>query len=80
MLNNTLCWIVTREETNRVVDTNRLRAFTTNAAGQLNVLGHDGDTLGMDCAQVGVLEERDEVRLGCLLEGQDEKCASLLLH
>ena len=31
----------------------------------------DGDTLGMDGGQVGVLEERDEVRLGGLLEGTD---------
>ena len=25
-----------------------LGTLTTNAAGQLNVLGHDGDTLGVD--------------------------------
>lgn len=28
-------------------------------------------TLGVDGGQVGVLEERDEVRLGSLLEGHD---------
>ena len=49
----------------------RLRALTADAAGKLNVLGHDGDTLGVDGAQVGVLEETHEVRLGGFLEGED---------
>jgi hypothetical protein len=31
----------------------------------------DGDTLGVNGAKVGVLEERDEVRLDRLLEGAD---------
>ncbi len=31
----------------------------------------DSDTLGVDGAEVGVLEERDEVRLNRLLEGAD---------
>ena len=31
----------------------------------------DGDTLGVDGAQVGVLEEGDEVSLSGLLEGHD---------
>lgn len=47
----------------------RLRALATETAGQLDVLGLDGDTLGVDGAQVGVLEERDEVGLDGLLEG-----------
>ena len=45
-----------------------LRALATDAAGKLDVLGHDGHTLGVDGAEVGVLEETDEVRLGGLLE------------
>ena len=49
----------------------RLGALTTDAAGQLDVLGHDGHALGVDGAQVGVLEEADEVGLGGLLEGQE---------
>ena len=49
----------------------RLRALATDAAGQLDVLGHDGHTLGVDGGQVGVLEEADQVGLGGLLEGQD---------
>lgn len=37
----------------------------------MEVLGLDGDSLGVDGSQVGVLEERDEVRLGSLLESHD---------
>jgi len=48
-----------------------LRTLSANTAGELNVLGHDGDTLGVDGAQVGVLEQADEVGLGGFLEGQD---------
>jgi len=48
-----------------------LRALTTKATSELDVLGLDSDTLGMDGAQVGVLEEGDEVRLNGLLESAD---------
>jgi len=37
----------------------------------LDVLGLDGDTLGVDGAEIGVFEERDEVGLNGLLEGTD---------
>ncbi len=47
-----------------------LSALSTDAAGELDVLGHDGDALGVDGAQVGVLEEANEVRLSGLLEGE----------
>ncbi len=80
MLNNT-CWEgrevprLSRRNTHRAYARNAasrcLRALATDAAGQLDVLGHDGDTLGVDGAEVGVLEETDEVRLGGLLEGED---------
>ena len=33
-----------------------LGTLSADTAGQLDVLGHDGDTLGVDGAQVGVLE------------------------
>ena len=49
----------------------RLRALAADAARQLHVLGHDGHALGVDGAQVGVLEEAHQVRLGRLLQGQD---------
>ena len=48
-----------------------LGALSTDAAGELNVLWHDGDTLGVDGAQVGVLEETNEVGLGSLLKSKD---------
>ena len=48
-----------------------LGALTAESAGKGNVLGLDGDTLGVDSGQVGVLEERDEVGLGRLLESHD---------
>jgi histone H3 len=49
----------------------RLRALATDAAGKLDVLGHDGDTLGVDGGKVGVLEKTDEVGLGGLLKGKN---------
>ncbi len=48
----------------------RLRALATDAAGQLDVLGHDGHALGVDGRQVGVLEQADQVCLGSLLQRQ----------
>ena len=50
---------------------NDLSTLSTDAAGQLDVLGHDGDTLGVDGAQVGVLEQTNQVGLAGLLEGHD---------
>ena len=48
-----------------------LGTFATDTAGKLDVLGHDGDTLGVDGAQVGVLEETDQVSLTSLLKSSD---------
>ena len=48
-----------------------LSTLAADSAGQLDVLGHDGDALGVDGAQVGVLEETDEVSLRRLLKGHD---------
>ena len=50
-----------------------LGALTTDTPGQLDVLGHDCDTLSVDGAQVGVLEQADEVSLASLLEGHDSR-------
>ena len=36
-----------------------LSAFTTDSSGQLDVLRHDGYSLRVDRAQVGVLEQTD---------------------
>ena len=48
-----------------------LRSLSSDSARKLDVLGHDGDTLGVDGAQVGVLEKTDEVCLGGLLESKN---------
>ena len=53
-----------------LVETRRLGTLATDAAGQLDVLGHDGHTLGVDGSQVGVLEQAHQVGLSSLLEGQ----------
>ena len=45
-----------------------LRSLATNTSRQLDVLGHDGDALGVNGAQVGVLEQADQVGLAGLLE------------
>lgn len=45
----------------------RLGSLTTDTTGQLDVLWHDGNALGVDGAQVGVFEETDEVSLRCFL-------------
>ena len=56
-----------------MVGSNGLSTLTTDAAGQLDVLGHDGHTLGVDGTQVGVLKESNEVSLTGLLEGHDSR-------
>jgi len=48
-----------------------LCTLATDPPGQLDVLGHDGDTLGVDGAQVGVLEQPNQVGLAGLLQGTD---------
>ena len=48
-----------------------LSPLTTDTAGQLDVLGHDGHTLGVDGTQVGILKETDQVSLTSLLKGHD---------
>jgi len=49
----------------------RLRPLPPQPACQLDILGLDGDPLGVNGGQVGVLEETDEVGLGGFLEGAD---------
>jgi len=62
---------VSKQSHNQLGISASLVALTAETAGQLDVLGLDGDTLGVDGAQVGVLEEGDEVRLDRLLKGAD---------
>ena len=48
-----------------------LSALSADSPGQLDVLWHDGHTLGVDGAQVGVFEETDQVSLAGFLKGHD---------
>ena len=59
------------ENSSKPAIVHHLRSLTTKTTGKLNVLGLDGDTLGMDGTQVGIFEERDEVSLDGLLESTD---------
>ena len=49
----------------------RVLLLVANAASELHISGHDGHTLGVDGAQVGILEQRDEVSLSSLLESHN---------
>ena len=50
-----------------------LGPLAADPPGQLDVLGHDGHPLGVDGAQVGVLEQADQVGLAGLLRGEGQK-------
>ena len=46
-------------------------SLAPDSSGELHILGHDGNSLGVDSAEVGVLEESDHVSLSGLLESED---------
>ena len=48
-----------------------LGTFSTDSPGELNILGHDGNSLCVDSAQVGVLKETNQVGLTSLLQSHD---------
>ena len=48
-----------------------LGTLATDSPGQLDVLGHDGDPLGVDGTKVGVLKEANKVGLTGLLESSN---------
>jgi len=50
---------------------NHSEPVSADAFGELEIFGHDGDSLGMDGAEVGVLEQGHEIGLGRFLEGQN---------
>jgi hypothetical protein len=54
-------------------EANSLRALTTDTTGKLHVLGHDGDTLGVDGAQVSVLKEANKVSFSRLLKSKHSR-------
>jgi hypothetical protein len=66
-----LGWSAENRSTKREQGQDRLGTFATDSSGQLDVLWHDGHTLGVDGAKVSVFEETNQVGLGCLLEGRD---------
>ena len=49
----------------------QLSTFSSDSSGELDVLGHDGDSLGVDGAQVGILKKADEVSFRSFLESHD---------
>ncbi len=49
----------------------RLGTFATETASELDVFALDGDTLGVDSAKIGILEEGDEIGLNRLLKSSD---------
>ena len=63
-----LSWFLCKRECNP--NTN-LSTFSSDTSGQLDVLGHDGDTLGMDGAQVSVFKESNQVGFAGFLQCHD---------
>ena len=47
--------------------------LSTDAEGKLNVFRHDGDTLGVNGEQGGVLKEANKVGLRSLLKSEDSR-------
>ena len=62
--------------------TEKLSPLATDPPCQLNVLGHDGHALGVDGAQVCVLEQTDQVCFRSLLQRKDGMAleAQISLH
>ena len=62
-------WLLKEPFVCLVLQRSGLGAFTTDSAGKLNVFGHDGDSLGVDGAQVGVLKQTNKIGLAGFLKG-----------
>lgn len=45
-----------------------LGSLASNSSCQLDVFWHDGDTLGVNCAEVGVFEKANKVGFRCFLK------------
>jgi len=59
------------EEMVRLRCLERLKMFSSDSAGKLHVLRHYCYTFCMDCAQIGVFEETNEISFGSFLEGEN---------
>ncbi len=64
-------WYVARLPSSLEKVKRHLRALATETTSQLDVLRLDGDTLGVDGAEVRIFKEGDEVGLNGFLEGTD---------
>ena len=53
-----------------------LGPFSSDSPSQLDILWHDGHTLGVDGAQVGVLEETNQVSLTGLLKREKTRLSN----
>ena len=53
-----------------------LGPFSSDSPSQLDILWHDGHTLGVDGAQVGVLKETNQVSLTGLLKWEKERISN----
>jgi hypothetical protein len=51
----------------------RLCPLSADAAGQLDVLGHDGHPLGVDSAKIGILKETNQICLRGFLKGSNSR-------
>jgi hypothetical protein len=52
----------------RILHSNCLSPFTSNTTSELDVFRHNGHSLGVDSAQVGVFEKSDQVSLTSFLQ------------
>ena len=48
-----------------------LGTFTADATSQLHILGHDGDSFGMNGTKVGVFKDPNQVGLSRFLQGKN---------
>jgi len=48
-----------------------LESFSSDSSGQVQISGHDSNSLGVDGAQVGIFEQTDKVSFSSFLKGQD---------
>ena len=67
--NRLLCYVdKIKRNIDRSSEAVNLGTFSTDTSRQLDVLGHDRYTLGMDGTQVGILEETDQICLAGFLK------------
>ncbi len=48
-----------------------LESLSTDSSGELHVLLHDGHSVGVDCAQVGIFKQTNNVHLSCFLDSKE---------